>query len=395
MNSSLGKRLDCLLSLSFPVLPLFSVTLFVGYSISKIVLRGNHIRTIPSRSFENITLENIDSYSRQRPIIDISFNPLHSLRGDELAGIKGKAVSLRCDNCSLLYFPLLDKEAANKTTALYLRNNDIIKIARGGLQNYNNLKILDLSGNKRIIMRRSSLMGIENSLQEFYLRDMELTRIPTKLLRDLKALKLISLSNNFIYDIWDYTFDGFQSQGIRIDLQFNDLRDITRHALVVSDPDSNFSIDAMYLGNNMLETLEFLDNPCNLALSNTSVVWVDKNQLWCDCATYEIMNYKVVRVQGVCDSPYPNNNTVVDWRPGYPEDQLYFLLEAAEKCDEDSHVGDKYVCQCSKWLPYSDDGIPPECPVNSAMNLLTDFFLTALHFMISISLHFAQFVCHR
>ena len=417
-------------------------------ALRKIHLQHNMITTIPQRVFERLpnlevlhlrhnklrflSSDNLFQNMNNLSVLDLSGNHLgtwpSTLLGDmpalhslELAhnnlrsipenGLKGMASLVRLNlrgNPIIIgeeEFPfdgLFDLEVlqlshctiANLNSRLVRDNANLKELALGFcsvqknelhmLETLNHLSTLDMTGNSLMLLE--SISGDHSVISTLILDSMNLTTIPTNLLKRNPSLRRLSLEKNNISSIEENSFIGLKEPNIEINLNRNNISNISPDFI----KKLNLPIK-LNIANNSITDLKFInDRPC---LFDRSEIDVSGNNIECSCEAKQVIQRKLTVLKGTCNIPKATNVIVVQGseKNGYNVSQLdttnknksHDLMELETTQMQGCRLSDrrkmKYSCCVDNWVPLDQ---PITCPVRSDAFEKRGSWVTALIILV-------------
>ena len=281
-----------------------SLCLFSGLDIVSLVLRNNQITQIHNNAFSGLNfVRTVDDY----PELDFSDNHLQSIERHAFSGILGSLNGIYFRNCSLTEFPLEAVRHISTLTYITIADNQFTDIPNGTFGVFPDLSWLLFDGNTfRGLDREGLLSGVESSLTLVSLKDMGWTTFPSKLLRKLKKIAYVMLSNNDIKTLKADMFKGFQTtMPLTVVLYSNNINCISQHFL----RGTTIKLQNLDLSHNQLTSLDFVD----ICLPAFQYDWNNHhprilakgNPLDCHCDLLNLANRQDVKVYATCEQPPP------------------------------------------------------------------------------------------
>ena len=279
-----------------------SLCLFSVFDLNALRLRNNQITHIPPDAFHFLYFSRT---SHNIPVLDLSENNLQSIDRHAFRGIRGQLSKIYFRNCSLTVFPVEPSMWLRSLKEISISTNRITAIPDGTFIGYPELDGLVIDKNPiRNPNREGLLSGVETTLAFLSLEDVGLTTFPSKLIKNLKKIHWVNLSDNDIKFLNDDTFKGFQTtMPLQVTLEKNKIYHIARHVL----RGTTIKLHQLDLSYNQLHSFDFID-PCLPAFQYnwTDVppqVYIKHNHLNCDCDLLNLVNQQYVMITGTCAQP--------------------------------------------------------------------------------------------
>ncbi len=288
-------NIDCR-SHNFSAIPDFSS--IRNLSIFSIDLSWNRISSIPNYAFAGLHLV----HGRYAPSkIHINANPLANISKLAFEGIKADGIELQIEYSDLKMFPAEALSQMSNLTALHFWSSDVNFIPDGSFYSFHRLVTLDLTGNKLPDLSSGLFRGLENVLENLYLRQMGLKEFPSTALQQLRMLRYLVLDENTISFLPDGIFYGFRttSKSFSLSLQKNQMTNISSKAFAKT----HIAVVDVDLTSNNLTDLSFLFDPCSLTFNFPNRILAYDNPLNCDCNMFSVLETDFYTFDGRCGSP--------------------------------------------------------------------------------------------
>ena len=209
--------------------------------------------------------------------------------------------------CSLSEFPIEGLRDVRTLNHISIAENHITDIPDGAFREFPDLAWLVFDRNTFSNVNREGLLsGVESTLTLISLEDTSLTTFPSKLIRNLKKIEYVVLSENDIKTLPADIFKGFQNTTpIRLFLGGNNINCISQHFL----RGTSIQLQKLDLSRNQLTSLDFVD-PCLPAFQYNSnndppLINIEGNPLDCYCDLLNLVNQKTVEIYATCEQPPP------------------------------------------------------------------------------------------
>ena len=278
--------------------------MFPGLNIVSLLLRNNQITHIPDDAFSGL---NFVGTVIDYPKLDLSENNLQSIDRNAFRGILGDLRGIYFRNCSLTEFPLEALRDMRTLTHISIESNHFTDIPDGTFGWFPDVSWLIFNKNTfRNFNRDGLLSGVESTLVSISLKDMGWTTFPRKLIKNLKAIQYVDLSENDIKTLPADMFKGFQTtRSMIVMLDNNKINCISQHFL----RGTTIKLWTLGLSDNQLTSLDFLDlclpvfqYSWNFALLMVSI---ENNPLDCHCDLLNLATLKHVNIYATCEQPPP------------------------------------------------------------------------------------------
>ena len=286
--------------------------MFSVRNFARVLLTNNQITHIPDDAFSGVNITDTDDYYINE--LDLNGNNLQSISRHAFRGVGSQAFKIYFKNCSLTKFPTEALKEIRLLREISISTNHITDIPDDSFRGYTELYTLVFDKNPiRNLNREALLSGVESTLEMLSLKDMGLIQFPSKLLRNLKAVEWVNLSDNDIEVLHDDMFKGFQTtKQLQVNLERNNINHIAKHAL----RGTTIKLRKLQLSENQLHSLDFLNQcPPVFQYKWTDLppqVHVKDNPLNCVCDLLKLANQDNVGVTGTCAQPPPYHGMTLD-----------------------------------------------------------------------------------
>ncbi|XP_013417198.1 chaoptin [Lingula anatina] len=234
------------LDLSYNIELTLSGSAFTGLEdyIEEISIDHCGIQEIPQRTFQNL---------RKLQRLSMSYNCFHTISGNAFINTNLTLLSMT-KNCIDTIDPLAFVSLENSLEHLYLSNNGIKLMPFGALSRLNNIKVLDLSGNKikGVYFKQNLTHAGLKSLVSLSLDGNQITAIFVGTFQLLESLQHLNLDHNKITSISPMAFHG-PRQLKHIYLHNNQIRTLPTTAFYGTET----SLQHLSLGKNLLDCKVF------------------------------------------------------------------------------------------------------------------------------------------
>ena len=281
-----------------------SLSLFLGRDIVSLQLKNNHINRVPDDSFSGLNfVETVLDYSE----LDLSDNSLQSIDRYAFRDILGDLGKIYFRNCSLTGFPLEALKDIRTLISISIESNHFTDIPDGTFGEFSELGFLHLDRNTFSNINRDGLLsGVELTLSLISLMDMGLTTFPSKLMRNLKAIQHVILSDNDIKTLPADMFKGFQARmPLFVMLDNNKMNCISHHFL----RGTTIRLWKLDLSGNHLTSMDFIDLCLPAFQYNMNnfhkLLNIEDNPLDCHCDLLNLANQQYVKILATCEQPPP------------------------------------------------------------------------------------------
>lgn len=169
---------------------------------------------------------------------------------DIVGDILDSATNISISHCKLVKIPSQSFSHLLKLSVLLLNNNHIRYIDKDAFANLQYLHTLNLSSNDIVYLNSSIFHALQN-LSTLILADNRLKNISSYLFTNLSNLEILNLSRNQLMDFSSVVYSISNLKRLKkLDISFNRLTTLLHSASLPQ------SLSYLYLGNNMLTTLE-------------------------------------------------------------------------------------------------------------------------------------------
>ena len=285
--------------------------LFLGLEIVSLLLGNNQITHIPDDSFSGLDFSGTVYDS---PKLDLSQNNLQSIDRHAFRGIRGRLEEIYIRYCSLSEFPIEGLRDVRTLNHISIAENYITDIPDSTFREFPDLAWLVFDRNTFSNVNREGLLsGVESILTLISLEDTSLTTFPSKLIRNLRKIEYVVLSENDIKTLPADIFKGFQNTTpIRLFLGGNNINCISQHFL----RGTSIQLQKLDLSRNQLTSLDFVD-PCLPAFqynwnNDPPLINIEGNPLDCYCDLLNLVIQKTVEIYATCEQPPPYHDMTLN-----------------------------------------------------------------------------------
>ena len=247
-------------------------------------LSYNRLRHLRSYGFFDLHFHSFES--EYHPKIVLSHNPLQRFERGALEGIHAEHIELYLVNVSLRTFPTAELSHLTNLTKLDLTASGLRSLPAGAFKSFTKLRTLGLNDNHLVALESTTFLGLELSLEYLYLVHTSLHTFPTKALHRLEHLTHLELSRNTFSNLSEPIFQGFQTRLLPLDLYMRSCKitDISPEVFTWQ----GVLLSTLDLNHNRLKSLDFLQDPCSLALMPGATLALTSNPLDCSCADRQL-----------------------------------------------------------------------------------------------------------